>query len=151
MVNSPESRLEPGHLPRFGRPYDWSRIDRAVRTAGGAVCEGLLAPGELGRLNDQIDAYLKGHADAAAPASGSRSYDMFLGHKTLRLHGLVEKVPSSADLIGRPELVCWAERLIGPIASSVLLNAGELIQIQPGEPGAISPSRHRELARRTDR
>ena len=61
-------------------------------------------------------------------------YDLFLGHKTLRLHGLVEKVPSSAELIGRTELVAWAERLIGPLASSVLLNAGELIQIQPGEP-----------------
>ncbi len=134
MVNSAESMLEPGRLPRFGRPYDWSRIDGVVQKIGGAVCEGLLSPEELSRLNDQIDAYLKAHADAAAPASGSRSYDRFLGHRTMRLHGLVEKVPSSADLIGRPELVEWAERLIGPIASSVLLNAGELIQIQPGEP-----------------
>ena len=134
MPDSAESRREPGHLAHFGRPYDWSRIDRVVRTTGGAVCEGLLSPQALGRLNEEIDAYLKAHADAAAPASGSRSYDLFLGHKTLRLHGLVEKVPSSADLIGRPELVEWAERLISPIASSVLLNAGELIQIQPGEP-----------------
>ncbi len=99
MVNSAESMLEPGRLPRFGRPYDWSRIDGVVQKIGGAVCEGLLSPEELSRLNDQIDAYLKAHADAAAPASGSRSYDRFLGHRTMRLHGLVEKGPSSADLI----------------------------------------------------
>ncbi len=134
MAISAESTLDPGRLPRFRRPYDWSQIDRVVRTIGGAVCEGLLSPEELGRLDGQIDAYLNAHVDAAAPDSGSRSYDRFLGHKTLRLHGLVEKVPSSADLIGRPELIEWAERLIGPISTSVLLNAGELIQIQPGEP-----------------
>ena len=125
---------EPGQLPRFARPYDWDQIDHAVRTLGGAIVLGLLSREELDPLDQEIDAHLKTHAEAAAPASGSRVYDVFLGHKTLRLHGLLEKVPSSEELIGRPELVGWAERLLGPIASSVLLNAGELIQIQPGEP-----------------
>ena len=133
-VNAADPVLEPGRLSRFARPYDWNKIDHAVRTTGGAIVEGLLSREELDPLDHQIDAYLKTHAEAAAPASGSQIYDLFLGHKTLRFHGLLEKIPNSADLIGRPELVDWAERLIGPIASSVLLNAGELIQIQPGEP-----------------
>ena len=121
-------------LPCFRRPYDWDSIDQVVRTTGGAVVEGLLTRAALDRLNAEIDAYLASHADAVAPASGSQVYDMFLGHRTVRLHGLLEKIPSSADLIGRPELVDWAERLTGPVANSVLLNAGELIQIEPGEP-----------------
>jgi ectoine hydroxylase-related dioxygenase (phytanoyl-CoA dioxygenase family) len=37
-------------------------------------------------------------------------------------------------LIAHPDLVAWAERLIGSNAASILLNAGELIQIGPGEP-----------------
>jgi ectoine hydroxylase-related dioxygenase (phytanoyl-CoA dioxygenase family) len=122
-------------LPRFSRPYDWEGIDHAVRTVGGVIAEGLLDPAELAPLNGEIDDYLRIHgAKGAAPTTGSRDYDKFLGHKTLRLHGLIEKMPTSADLIGRPELVEWAERLMAPVADTVQLNAGELIEIQPGEP-----------------
>lgn len=123
-----------GELPHFKRPYDWNAIDAAVKTIGGAIVEGLLTDAELGTLNDDIDAYLSDHSERGGPASGSDIYDKFLGHKTIRLHGLVEKAASTADLIGRPELVEWAERAIGPGADSILLNAGELIQIQGGEP-----------------
>ena len=128
---------DPVRFPHFARPHDWSRIDHAVRTTGGAILAGLLSRAEIDLLDREIDAYLETHAEAASPATGSELYDLFLGHKTLRLHGLVDKVPSSASLIGRPELVDWAERLVEPVASSVLLNAGELIQIQPGEPAQL--------------
>jgi hypothetical protein len=125
---------EADQLPRFTRPYDWTEIDRAVQTIGGAIIEDLLTSNEVETLNDQVDGYLASHGDSAKPATGSEIYDGFLGHKTLRLHGLLEKMPSSAELIGRTDLIDWAERMIAPLASSVLLNAGELIQIQPGEP-----------------
>ena len=95
-VNAADPVLEPGRLSRFARPYDWNKIDHAVRTTGGAIVEGLLSREELDPLDHQIDAYLKTHAEAAAPASGSQIYDLFLGHKTLRFHGLLEKIPSSA-------------------------------------------------------
>lgn len=121
-------------LPRFAQPHDWKEIDHAVQTIGGAIVEDLLTANEVETLNDQIDGYLASHADAAKAQTGSAIYDQFLGHKTLRLHGLIEKMSFSADLLGRTDLIEWAERMIAPIASSVLLNAGELIQIQPGEP-----------------
>jgi hypothetical protein len=108
-------------LPHFARPYDWAAIDQAVLTTGGAILEGLVSKDLRIELSQQIDAYLAGHDSVGQPASGSMIYDMFLGHKTVRLHGLVEKAPKSADLIGTK-------------ASSVLLNAGELIQIGPDEP-----------------
>jgi hypothetical protein len=126
--------IDGDELPRFTRPYDWAQIDSAVQTIGGAIVEDLLAPNEVELLNDQVDESLVLHGDIANAATGSGIYDTFLGHKTLRLHGLLEKAPASADLIGRPDLVEWAERMIAPVASSVLLNAGELIQIEPGEP-----------------
>ena len=120
-------------LPHFTRPYAWNRIDQAIQTIGGAILEGLLNADELEDLNGQIDAYLENHDDAAKAESGSALYNTFLGHRTLRLHGLVEKFPASIDLIGRTELIDWAERMLAPLATSVLLNAGEVIQIQPGE------------------
>ncbi len=124
-------------LPRFSAPYDWNAIDDAVRSIGGAILRGALTEGDVRQLNTEIDSYLLAHEDQAQANTGSALYDQFLGHKTLRLHGLVEKIPSSQAIIGRDALIDWAERLTAPVAGSVQLNAGELIQIQPGEPAQL--------------
>ena len=47
---------------------------------------------------------------------------------------MVEKVPVTQDWIARSELVDWATRAMEPLATSIQLNAAELIQIGPGEP-----------------
>lgn len=122
------------NLVRFSKPYDWDAIDNAVCTIGAVIVEGFLGGVELRALNDDIDGYLDGHLDNARAKSGSDIYDQFLGHKTFRLHGLVEKFPTTRSLIGNEDLIGWAERTMGPLANSVLLNAGEIIQIEPGEP-----------------
>ena len=97
-------------LDRFSVPHHWAAIDEAVTSAGGAVVEGLLGVRMLDALNDEIDAYLAEHVGAGNSATGSDGYDLFLGHRTIRLHGLIEKLASGADLIGMPELVGWANR-----------------------------------------
>lgn len=130
----------PGQLPAFEAPHDWAAIDHAVRTTGGAIVKDLLSDQALATFNNEIDTYLAGHASEGVPGSGSDSYDQFLGHNTIRLHGLLNKIPSGAELVGHAEIVAWAERLLADAAGSVLLNAGELIQIQPGEP-AQAPHR----------
>lgn len=129
--------MEPS-LPRFTRPYDWSVVDAAIRERSGAILEGFLGPAKLRELNDQFDTYLETHSGRAAPETGNELYDLFLGHRTLRLHGLAEKIFACVDVLCDEELVGVAERLMQPIASSVLLNAGELIQIQPGEPAQLA-------------
>ena len=50
------------------------------------------------------------------------------------LHGLIEKFESAAKWIDRYELIDWAERSLDPVATTMLLNAAELIQIGAGEP-----------------
>ena len=121
-------------LPHFSQPYDWPAIDTATMTTGGVILDGFLKSDESESLNKEIDQYLEINSNAGNPESGSSRYDLFLGHKTIRLHGLINKVPTTKDLIGKPSLVEWATRMLKGKASSVLLNAGELIQIQPGEP-----------------
>ena len=127
-------RREDASLPHFSPPYDWDTIDATVLDVGGVILEGFLTANELSAIDNDIDSYLSTHQGAGGPVSGSALYDKFLGHQTIRLQGLIEKLPSAADLIGRTDLVTCAERIIGPNATSVLLSAGELIQIQPGEP-----------------
>ena len=123
----------PPELPTFASPYSWPDVDAAVSTTGGAILAQFVPEQQRRALNDQIDAYLQTRYQPAGPETGSDGYDDFLGHQTVRLHGLVAKFPLTADLIGHPELVSWATRHLSPGGEAVTLNAGELIQIEPGE------------------
>jgi len=130
-------------LRRFRRPFEWSAIDAEIRDRGTAIVEGLWDDALVGRLNAELDAYLDEHADAGRPVSGSVLYDYFLGRATVRLHGLVAKLPSGADAVGHAELVAWVDRMLAPVSQASLLNAGELIQIGPGEAAQLL---HRDTA-----
>ena len=123
-----------GELTRFSPPYAWEAIDSIVNESGGAVLEKLFSQADVDRLNGEIDGYLGAHDEAGLPGSGSSVYDDFLGHRTVRLHGLLEKFQAAQEWVGRSDLVDWAERTLDPVATSVQLNAAELIQIGPGEP-----------------
>ncbi len=133
-MNQPTADLPGQELATFSQPFDWHKIDQAMGNGGGVIVQGLLSPSDLQALNRQIDDYLAAHIDPGAADSGSAQYDKFLGANTIRLHGLIHKFPLCSPVIGHPEIVAWAERTLGNKASSVLLNAGELIQINPGEP-----------------
>ena len=124
-------------IRRFTRPYDWDTIDAVIHEEGGVVLGGLFSEEEVQRFNTEIDDYLATHDDAGLANSGSSDYDQFLGQRTVRLHGLVEKFENADDWIGHPDLFAWSERTLEPVATSVLLNAAELIQIGPGEPSQV--------------
>ncbi|WP_280312854.1 phytanoyl-CoA dioxygenase family protein [Nocardia abscessus] len=121
-------------VPRFREPYDWPAIDASVREHGAVVVEGLIAEHLRSDFTAELDAWLREHTDAGQADSGSALYDSFLGRKTLRLHGLAAKIPASGALIAHPDLRAWATRMLAPVSSGIQLNAGELIEIGPGEP-----------------
>ncbi len=114
-----------------------STIDELVALTlepGGVIVTGWLDADTVGRMNDEIDRYLRDHPEDGAPDTGSELYDRFLGRRTVRLHGLVAKLPDAGPaLIADPRLVEWATAVMRPSCTSVLLNAGELIQIGSGE------------------
>ena len=133
MQDTTEPAQAAAALPEFSRPYPWAGIDAACLKPGGAILRGLFSAATISALSDDIDRYLQQHTGAALPHTGSAAYDQFLGLRTLRLHGLLEKFPGAAGLIDHDDLVAWAGRLLAPRAGSILLNAGEYIQINPGE------------------
>tara|TARA_R110002074_G_C12527024_1_gene664577 strand:- start:624 stop:1871 length:1248 start_codon:yes stop_codon:yes gene_type:complete len=123
-----------GELPKFNAPFRWAEVDEAIATVGGAILSGLGVADLVSRLNAELNIWLNDRPDAGKPESGSDAYNFFLGKRTLRLHGLISKLPSAGELIALDDIVGVAERATAPYASSVLLNAAELIQIGPGEP-----------------
>ena len=121
-------------IARFDAPFDWDEIDATIHRDGGVVARGFVGPELLGRLNDEIDARLESDASFGVPTSGSEVYDTFLGHRTVRCHGLMAKFPSTIELMDDDVLNDWVDRMLGAMGSSQLMNAAELIQIGPGEP-----------------
>ena len=114
-------------------PFNWDQIRQDIERSGGVIVKDFIADEEVERFNREMDEYLRNGSENGEPASGSEPYDSFLGAGTIRLQGLIEKAPSVIDWIGMTELVDWATDTMKPIATSVLLNAAELIQIGPGE------------------
>jgi len=126
--------VEPPVLPTFARPYDWEAIHGTVSGAGSVILKEFYDDPYLKRLDAGIDAYLQTHGEMGSPLSGNELYDRFLGLKTVRLHGLIEKFDGAEEMIGNEEIVAFCETAMAEKAASILLNAGELIQIGPGEP-----------------
>lgn len=123
----------PARLPRFDAPYDWATIDAAVQDEGAAVVEGLVDHTLREAFLAGIDKWIAQHPDAGAPHTGFDRYDRFWGLKTRRLHGLVAKTDAAVPLVAHRHILGWARRMLAPVGQQILLNAGELIDIGPGE------------------
>lgn len=128
----PAIPTQSNRLPEFEPDYDWPTIDATVLETGGVILKQFLTVSKLHDINAEIDTYLES-SQKGDPDSGAHVYDLFLGHKTIRLHGLADKLPSGGELIADERLVDWAHRMMASHGETIQLNAGELIQICPGE------------------
>ena len=131
-------------LPTFDAGGSWDAVDAAVLDTGAAIARAVVTPELVDELNEDIDALLGERPGIGLPATGSGLYDSFLGHRTIRLHGLAARFPSAVRLLDEDPIAEWAERLLAPVCASPLLNTGELIEIGPGEPAQF-PHRDTDL------
>ena len=107
----------PVSMPRFGTPFDWVAIDAAIAAVGVVILEEFLTVEAVRELNDEIDAHLAA-GTSGFPETGSDGYDRFLGHNTIRLHGLMTKFPSTIALIGNESVLDWVDRTLAPMATA---------------------------------
>ncbi len=117
-------------LARLGADCTLDEILEATSADGAVIVEGWIKPSTLERLNSDFTPWLDSHGGTD---SGSDASDDFLGRRTRRLQGLAAKSASFVDVMLEPRLVGFAEAVIGPISPSIILNAGEVIEIGPGE------------------
>ena len=90
-------------IPQLPGDCTTEDIVAATEEAGVVVVESWLQPALLERFNSELEPWLEAHAGTN---SGSRASDQFLGYKTRRLQGLVEKTPSFVNVL-------LDERLLG--------------------------------------
>lgn len=117
-------------LIRLPADCDVQDIVSANDEDGAVIVEGWLSPSLLEMFNAELEPWLESHQGTN---SGSEASDSFLGLKTRRLQSLVTKTPSFIDILTDDRLNGFAQEVLGPVAPSIILNNGELIDIGPGE------------------
>jgi hypothetical protein len=134
-ASDPSPRTARAGIARVDAGATTDELVALTTDPGAVIVEGLLGPERVAAINAEVDAWLAAHPDDGAPHSGNELYDLFLGARTVRLHGLTAKLPATGgDLVTDAAVLEWAERTLAGSATSILLNADELIQIGPGEP-----------------
>lgn len=111
-------------LWRCGRPYDRTALDDAVRRDGCAVLTGLLPAQWCTRAQADVRAWLADH-----PADGG----VVRGPHSLWIRSIVDRLPFAAKLVGQPELVGWARRMLAPEDGRIRLADVEYRERLPGE------------------
>ncbi len=111
---------------------DWDAVDRDVADDGGAIVRGLFDAATIERFAAEVDEHIASGDTVGLPDTGDAGYDRFLGHRTRRLHGLLNVAPSSEAMIADERVVAWADRTI--TSGGMQLNAAEYIEIGAGEP-----------------
>lgn len=105
-------------------------IIEAVDADGVAIVRDFVTADWLERFNAEIQPAVD---KARRYVFGNEAIDEFLGDRTVRLHGLVAKAPSFAELMIDARLLTLMDHYLLPHCSSYLFSAGELIEIRGGE------------------
>ena len=117
-------------LEKLPADCDAADIVEANERDGGCIVERWLDGELLARFNSQLEPWLATHPGTN---SGSQTSDEFLGHKTRRLQGLCKKTPAYAEILTDERLVSFAETVLAPVSPTIIMNNGEVIDIEPGE------------------
>ncbi|MCR9278740.1 MAG: phytanoyl-CoA dioxygenase family protein [Pseudomonadaceae bacterium] len=88
-----------------------------------------LSPELLQALNAELDPYVASYKQAHI----SDGYDEFLGHETVRLHGITAKSAAFPALLTEPRILGVMDTLLLPNCADYRLSAAELIEIHGNE------------------
>ena len=112
------------HLDRNARCED---VVAAVERDGGVILDRLISPEAI----DEVAAELRPWIEKTPTGS-----DEFEGARTRRTGGLIARSPKSRDLIMNPLVLAASKQILGR-ATSIQLNATQVITIGPGESAQV--------------
>ncbi|MFM7686642.1 MAG: phytanoyl-CoA dioxygenase family protein [Actinomycetota bacterium] len=106
--------------------HDIAGIHADLRRDGGVVVQGLLTPGQVAEVHDEIQP----HVDRREP--GFRD-DEFYGRHTVRVQGLAAKSAAFVEsVLLHPTLLAVADAVLLPHCGHYWLSQAETIYIRPG-------------------
>ena len=95
-----------------------------VGSDGAMILEGVLTPGQVDRVLDEVMPYV----EATRPG-----HDDFSGRFTTRTGALVARSPASRELIMHATVLEAARRFLAPFCERIQLHLSQVIRIRPGQ------------------
>lgn len=118
-------------VPRFTRPYDLDKLVEITQTRGAVIVEGLIAPDLSDRFEKEVAGWFAQNGIAGTPQKSPLMYK-HQPETCIGLHALCNKIDSAPEYIAHPDLLHWAERLLRPSCSSIILTAADFVSKGPG-------------------
>ena len=101
-----------------------------VEDQGAVIVDNFVSPEWLAEFNAQIQTSIEEYEPYDY---GGRDAAEFLGYKTVRLQGLMNRAPCYADLIADERLLGVMDHFLKPNSGQYRLNSSEVIEIHGGE------------------
>ncbi|RSM81914.1 hypothetical protein DMH04_26570 [Kibdelosporangium aridum] len=118
-------------IPRFSRPYDFEKIVETTRDRGAAILEGLIEPELNDRLEQEVAAWFAKHGVAGTPQKSPLMY-AHQPETTIGLYALCNKIDCISEYIVHEDVLPWAERLLKPYCSQIVLTTAHFVSKGPG-------------------
>lgn len=116
-------------IPSLAADSAAARVIDVLDDVGVVSLRGFLPKRVLRALNTDLDPFVASFRQAHI----SEGYDAFLGHETVRLHGIVAKSPSFAPVLTDPRILALMDAILLPNCVDYRLSAAELIEIRGSE------------------
>jgi len=119
-------------LKRFSGSTDPASLVTELENNGCAIVEGFLPADTFNALNADFDSAIAATAPGV-PNCESEDLREFLGKKTIRIDGLAARSPSFQKVMCHELMLGAADHFLLANCESYILNAAQLIEIQPGQ------------------
>ena len=106
-------------------------VDAAIEEVGAVVVADLIDAATLHRLRSDLAPWVE--RTPTGSRSGDPEWELFHGHRTVRVNGVAAKSPAFVDVCLDPTILGVADHRLVPDGGSTQINDTQVIAIGPGE------------------
>ncbi len=119
-------------VPTLPRDTSPAEVSAAIDEVGAAIVADAVPPSIIDRLHDDLAPWVA--STPPGSRSGDPEWELFHGHRTIRVNGLAAKSSAFSDVCLHDTLLGVADHRLIPDGGSTQISDTQLIAIGPGEP-----------------
>ena len=123
-------------LKRISGGTDPTTLITELEKNGCVIVEGFLGADTVKALNADFDSAIAATAPGV-PNCENEDHREFFGKKTIRIDGLAARSPTFQGVICHELMLGMADHFLLPNCENYILNAAQLIEMQPGQPHQV--------------
>jgi ectoine hydroxylase-related dioxygenase (phytanoyl-CoA dioxygenase family) len=118
-------------IPTLAPTTSVEDVDAAIDEVGAVIVSDLVAAPTIEQLRRDLGPWVR--RTPTGSRSGDPEWELFHGHRTVRVNGVAAKSPAFVDVCLDDTVLGVADRRLGPAGGPTQVNDTQLIAIGPGE------------------